>query len=243
MPSPTTALQIITDALYLTRAVGVDQTLTNQEVSDGLRAFNDLVDGWSTQKLAVYSRSNQTFNTINGQKVYTIGPGGDWNTDRPVGADHIGPIAYSSLPVGASQPSTYPCLAITQEKYNLISVKDQQQQYPNFYLFVNQFPLGEITLWPVPNQVTPITFSIDQLLTQPATSATVVNFPPGYVKAFKYNLAIELAPLFGQAVPPDVKEIAVKSLADIKRANKVTPLMNYDPMTQYNAVTNWQGWY
>jgi hypothetical protein len=226
MPSPTTVLQIGYDALYLSRAVGVDQTLTAQEGADVLRAFNDQLENFSTQKLAVYGLANQTFNTVANQKVYTIGPSGDFNTTRPI---RIGNYAYSSLPVGASQPVTYPCAQITQEEYNLIAVKDQTQEYPNVFLYVNTYPLGTITFWPVPSQVTPVTFSIDRVLTQATTLGATISFPPGYVEAFKYNLAVRLAPLWGAQITQDVKDQAKQYLADIKRANKVTPVLQYDP--------------
>lgn len=237
MPSPTTVLQIGYDALYLCRAVGVDQTLTAQEGADVLRTFNDLVENWSTQKLAVYGQANQTFNTVANQKVYTIGTGGDFSTDRPV---RIGNYAYSSLPVGASQPVTFPCTQITQDEYNLIAVKDQTQEYPSNFLYVNSYPLGAITFWPVPSQVTPVTFSIDRILAQATSLGATISFPPGYVEAFKYNLAIRLAPLLGQPVTDDVKSMAVSSLADIKRANKRTPVLRYDaaisqPWDQYGT--------
>ena len=226
MPSPTTALQIITDSLMLSRAVGVDQTLTALEVSDSLRAFNDLKEILSTANLAVYGQANQTFNTVAGQATYTIGTGGNWSATRPV---RISPVAYSSLPVGSATPTTYPCISITQEEYNLIGSKAQQQEYPDYFLFVNDYPLGLVTLWPVPSQVTPVTFSIDRVLTASATAATVVTFPPGYAHMFKYNLAPMLAPYFGKAVDPEVKAEAIRSLADIKRANKVATVMQYDP--------------
>lgn len=240
MPSPTTALQIITDSLMLSRAVGVDQTLTALEVSDSLRTFNDLVEILSTENLAVYGQANQTFNTIANQKVYTIGPAGNWNTVRPV---RIGPYAYSSLPVGAAQPASFPCISITQDEYNLISSKDQTQEYPDVFLYVNDNPLGIVTLWPVPSQVTPITFTIDRVLTQSATAATVITFPPGYAHMFKYNLAPMLAPYFGKQVDPEVQAEAVRSLADIKRANKRPRVMRYDPaLSSRRGYIDWRNY-
>lgn len=240
MPSPTTALQIITDSLMLSRAVGVDQTLTALEVSDSLRAFNDVVENWSTQQLAVYGQANQTFNTVANTATYTIGTGGTWSTTRPV---RIGPIAYSSLPVGSSTPTTYPCVSITQEEYNLIGSKAQTQEYPEFFLYVNSYPLGSVTLWPVPSQVTPVTFTIDRILTQLTTAGASISFPPGYVEAFKYTLAVKLAPLFGKAVDPDVKAEAIRTLADIKRANKVTPVMQFDSALRPRAgYVDWRGY-
>lgn len=56
-------------------------------------------------------------------------------------------------------------------------------------------------------------------LTQFADFATQYTFPPGYAKAIRYNLALELAPELGIAVPPEVMRNAALSLGDLKRAN------------------------
>ena len=218
-----TALSIIEDALALTNSVGVDQTLTADEVTDCIRQLNDLIDDWSTQNLAVFGQANQTFNTVAGQSVYTIGPSGDWDTTRPV---RINAPAYSSI-----NGVTFPCVPMTQGEYNLIAVKAQTQDYPDRYLYVNDVPLGIVTLWPVPSAVTPVTLSIDRVLLNVASGASLLVFPPGYNRAFVYNLGISLASLFGKKASdyPDVWEIARTSFGNIKRANKKKVLMTCDP--------------
>lgn len=223
MPSPTTAQVIIEDALGLTNAVGVDQTLTADEVSDSLRAFNDLLEIFSTNNLAVYGSANQTFNTVVGQSVYTIGTGGNWNTVRP---QRIGDIAYSVI-----NGVTFLCQSMTQEEYNRIAVKGQTQDYPTRYLYVEDFPLGLVTLWPVPSAVVPLTFSIDRILTAISSAAATLNFPLGYAMAFKYKLAIMLAPMFGKKLKdyPDIVQIANDSFGAICRVNQKPRLMSYDP--------------
>lgn len=236
MPSPTTALQLIRDGLGLTNSVGVDQTLTADETADGLRVLNDLMEDWSTQSLAVWGQANQTFNTIANQAVYTIGTSGaDWTaTARPVG---ISDPAYSVI-----NSVTFPCISIGQDEYNRIAVKGQTQQFPDFYLFVNDFPLGRITLWPVPSAVTPITFSIDRVLAQVAAAGTTLSFPPGYAKAFKYALGVELAPIFGKSIRnyPDVLDIARSTFAHIKRVNSKKRTMVVDPAYSTNNSYSYQ---
>lgn len=223
MPSPTTAQQIIRDALSLTNAVGLDQTLSADELSDSLRVLNDLMEDWSTQNMAVYGQANQTFNTVAGQAVYTIGTGGDWNTTRP---ERINDPAYSTI-----NGVTFPCVSMTQGQYNMLAVKGQQQQFPDRYLYVNEFPLGLVTLWPVPNAITPITFSIDRILSQITDVNTTISFPEGYAKAFKYCLGVELAPLYGKRITdyPTVLETRNTIMGNIKRANKKLRVMGYDP--------------
>lgn len=209
------------DALALTNAVGVDQTLTADETSDCLRVLNDEVEDWSTQNMAVYGLSNQTFNTVIGQSVYTIGPAGSWNTNRPV---RINDPAYSVY-----GGTTFPLTSITQAEYNLLAVKTQTQEFPDYYLYVNEWPLGVVTLWPVPSAVTPVTFSIDLQIDSVPTAATVLSFPPGYMKAFRYRLAVQYAPMFGKRISnyPEIVAIAQESFANIKRANKKLHLLTF----------------
>lgn len=232
MPSPTTALQIIEDALGLSSSVGVDQTLTNDEQSDCLRKLNDLIEILSISRLAVYGQSTQTFNTAAATKTYTIGPAGTWNTVRPVRIREPGYTVIGGV--------SFPCVSIEQEQYNLIADKNMPQDFPEYYLYVNDSPLGSVTLWPVPTGIVPITLSIDRVLTQVTTAATVISLPPGYAHMFTNILAVWLAPLFGKQAPPDVKDIARQALADIKRANKRPVLLGYDPALTGNGFSNWR---
>lgn len=242
MPSPTTALTIIEDALGLTNAVGVDQTLTADETSDCLRVFNDLIEDWSTQNMAVYGQANQTFNTIANQAVYTIGTGGDWSTTRP---ERINDPAYATV-----QSVTFPYLSMTQGEYNLIAYKAQTGGGTDLYqryLFVNEYPLALVTLWPVPNVVIPITFSIDRVLSQISAAGTTVSFPMGYANAFVQNLGVKLGPRFGKKMAnyPDLVQEARTSLANIKRANKQPRVMVYDPAygdSSRRGYGDWRSW-
>ena len=106
-------------------------------------------------------------------------------------------------------------------------------------------PLSSI--FPVPSAITPLTFSIDRILTAVSSAGTTLNFPPGYAKAFKYALAVELAPLFGKNIAnyPGVIKIAQDSFADIKRANQTLPSMRVsrnfsDAGTQ--GYGDWRSW-
>src|SRR5436190_12327085 len=135
-----TALQLILDALALTNSVGADQTLTADETADALRALNDLIEDWSTQNLAVYGLGDQTFSTVAGQATYTVGVGGDWNTNRPV---RINEPAYATV-----DSITFPYSNITQRDYDRISYKDQPgggTDSAQYYLYVNEYPLGLVT--------------------------------------------------------------------------------------------------
>jgi hypothetical protein len=234
--SSATAITIIEDALGLISSIGVDQTLTSGETEDCLRSFNNLLDSWSAQNLAVYGAANQVFSTVAGQATYQIGAGATWNTDRP---QRIWEPAYTVI-----NGATFACISCTQAEYNMIGVKDQPGQFPLRYLFTNDFPLASVTFWPVPNSIAPITFSIDRLLTQVAAPGTVISFPPGYSEAFIYNLALRLAPRFGKKLAnfPEIVQQAKEALGTIKRANRKPRVLQLDSaIAGLGARRGWWG--
>lgn len=222
MPSPTTALEIMGDALALVNAVGVDQTLSAKEVSDCLRGFNNLLELFATRNLAVYGATNQTFTTIAHQGSYTIGVGGDFNTTRPI---RIEDAAFSTY-----QGIDYACKSMTQDEYNGIPIKTDEMQFPERFLYVNTYPLGTLYLYRVPSGAIPLTLPISTQLSQITSANASVSFPPGYTIAFTYTLAMMYAPMFGKRVSdyPDVVGIANEAYADISRANKRLPQMQFD---------------
>ena len=66
--------------------------------------------------------------------------------------------------------------------------------------------------------------SVEQL-TEVSSVATNMYFPPGYLRAFRYNLAMELAPEFGVEPSPQVQRIAMSSKRNLKRVNNPFDLM------------------
>jgi len=239
VPSPTTALQIIEDACGLTNSIGVDQTLTAKEVSDGLRKFNDVLEEGSLYSQFVYGQANQTFATVATQASYTIGPAGNWNTVRPV---TINEPAYATV-----QGISFPYRQVNQQQYDLIWFKAQPgggTDVGQCFLYVNEDPLGIVTLWPVPSAVFSITFSIDRVLSAVTNAAATITFPPGYAKAFTYKLGVELAPLFGKKMTnyPDVAQIQRETWGSVKRANRKPPVMQYDSALLTHGWRNWRSW-
>lgn len=245
MPSPSNVLQMIVDALALTNSVGSDQTLTAAETATGLRVFNDLMEELSLDSLSVWDSANSQFLLTPGQATYTIGPSGNFNASaRPI---DIHQPMYTVLNGGtglAVSDVSFPCVYMTQEEYNLIAVKGQQQQYPERYLFVKEFsqasPLALITFWPIPSAANYITISMDRVLPNQVSTATNLTFPPGYVKMFTYILAVELAPRFGKEAKESVQKKAISALAAIKKANNRPRVAQFDQALLNYDYTPWQ---
>jgi hypothetical protein len=94
-------------------------------------------------------------------------------------------------------------------------------------MFVNMtYPDIEMYIYPRPTQALLWHFISVEELTRPATLATSMLFPPGYLRAFTYNLAMEFAPEFGVEPSPQVQRIAMTSKRDLKRINNPDDIMS-----------------
>ena len=83
-----------------------------------------------------------------------------------------------------------------------------------------------MTVYPVPTRALEWHFISVEELAQVATLNTILVFPPGYKRAFKFNLACEIAAEFGVEPSPTVKRLAMTSKRNIKRINNPNDIMS-----------------
>jgi len=234
MPSGIIVSDLIKSSMRLIGAIATGETPTADEANDGLLVLNDMLENWSTESLSVWGSSNRTFNLVPAQRTYTIGPAGDWNTQRPQDIDD----AYCTF-----SGVDFPVKVISQEQYNEINLKSMAQPIVERLLYVNEFPLGVITVWPVPTQAAPITLTMQRILTFPVALTDVLTGPPGYLKALRYCLAVEFAPEFGMEPPPTVVAVANDAKGDYKRANMPLVVAQYDAALTVPQVALYQRGY
>lgn len=215
-----TAIQVLTDAFLKAGIIASGDVLTAEEANDGLRVFNDLLENLSLESQSVYGRSTETFLTVGGQGVYTIGPGGNWNTVRPVRIGSPGYCRYQSV--------DFPITPIDRADYDALAIKNQPGDIAERFLFLNDVPLGTITLWPVPQYVTSIGLHMDRLLSSISNLTTVLSFPPGYELMIKCLIAEMLAPEYGVQLPPPIAQQAARFKADVKRSNRRSRSVRFD---------------
>ena len=224
-----TAGDQITRALRLLGVLAEGETASAATAQDALVAMNQMIDSWNTERLSVFCTQDQIFSWPSGEIKRTLGPTGDFVGNRPVLMDDA---TYYKAPNGVS----YGIKFINQDQYNGIAVKTSTSTFPQVIFVNNTFPNVEMYVYPRPTQVLEWHFISVQELTQPATLATELHFPPGYMRAFAYNLAMEIAPEFGVEPSPQVQRIAMTSKRNLKRINNP-----YDVMSlPYAVVANRQ---
>lgn len=214
----TTAGELIYGSLRLLGVLAEGETPSADTASDALVAFDQMIQSWNTERLSVYATETEIFTWPAGAISRTIGPTGDFVTTRPIQIDQ------STYFIGPNNLS-FPLQFINQDQYNAIALKTVTSTYPQV-LWVNQsFPDMELTVYPKPTSALEWHIVSVKPLTEPANLSTVIALPPGYLRAFRYNLACELAPEFGIEPSNQVVRIAIASKRTIKRINNPDDLM------------------
>lgn len=216
----TTAGDQINSALRLIGLLAEDETPSAALSADALSAMQQMLDSWSTERLSIYATQDQVFTWPSSTATRTLGPSGNFVGVRPI--ELSSETYFRDTATGVS----YGIKIINQQQYNDIAVKTVTSTYPQV-LFVNMdMPDITMTVYPIPTTALEFHFvSVDELA-QPATAATPLSFPPGYLRAFKYNLAVEIANEYGIEPPATVQRIAMSSKRNLKRINAPLDIMS-----------------
>lgn len=215
-----TAGDLINGALRLLGVLAEGETPSSETSADALNAMNQMIDSWNTERLAVYNTQDQTFNWPTDEITRTLGPTGDFVGNRPVLLEDS---TYFRDP---STNVSFGVKFINQQQYNGIAVKTVTSTYPQVIWVNMTMPNITMTIYPKPTRTLEWHFISVQELTQPATLATNIVLPPGYQRAFRYNLACEIAPEFGVEPSRQVQRIAMVSKRNIKRINNPDDIMS-----------------
>jgi hypothetical protein len=215
-----TAGDQINGALRLLGILAEGETPSAETSQDALSALNQMIDSWNTERLAVFSTQDQVFSWPPNVLSRTLGPTGDFVGNRPILMDDS---TYFKDP---SNGISFGIKLINQQQYDGIAVKTVTSTYPQVMWINMNYPNIEMYVYPKPTKVLEWHFISVEELAQPATLATEIYFPPGYLRAFKYNLACEIAPEFGVEPSPTVSRIAMASKRNLKRINNPDDIMS-----------------
>jgi hypothetical protein len=216
----TTAGDQINGALRLIGMLAEGETPSAATSQDALTALNQMIDSWNTERLSVFSTQDQVFSWAPGLISRTLGPTGDFVGNRPILLDDS---TYFRDPANGI---SFGIKIVNQQQYNGIAVKTVTSTYPQVIWVNMTYPDIEMYIYPVPTKVLEWHFISVEEITQPATLATSLVFPPGYLRAFRFNLACEIAAEFGVEPSRQVQRIAMSSKRDIKRINNPDDIMS-----------------
>lgn len=216
----TTAVDLITLALKDIGALGIGQAISADDTADALATLNMMLGQWQGERLSVYHLVDTAIPST-GKQTYTIGTGGDFNVQRPVKIN----AAYARLNAGSSTPIDYPVTIIdSREDYSRIALK-ALQSFPAWAYYDPAYPLGNLDLYPVPNNTFELHIVTMEALPQFTAPAQTINLPPEYMAAIRYNLALYLAPSYQLEPQRSLVALATNAKRVVKRMNSQIPAM------------------
>jgi hypothetical protein len=221
------AQDLISSALRLINVLASGETMDAAIAADSLFVLQSMVDSWQAERLMIYQIPRLTFSLTPGQQTYNYGldPPNPWdfNSPRPARIERMGIIWLGN----ASQPLELPMEYLTVAQWQEIPVKNILSSLPQYCWDDQGFPFRSLNFWPIPNAIDQIAVYPWAALTTPTTLTTQMAFPPGYLQAFRYNLAVMLAAEF-PPVPAEtlqtIMAIASQSKAIVKAMN--TPMVD-----------------
>lgn len=230
------AQSFIASALRLVGSLRSGANLSAAELKDSLQVLNDLMDSWSARRTSIFVvprvtlDSNQVALTlVANQQVYTLGNKiGTENffLPRPPRLERVS-ILYSA---SQQTPVELPMEMLDDVRWQGIANKSITSLLPQVCYVENDFPDMQLSFWPIPTQANPVVLYPWSALSQFPDLETAFSFPPGYARALRYNLAVDLAAEF----PADltklqmVMKIAAQSRADIESVNSPVKQMTCD---------------
>lgn len=214
---------LVTGALTEIRSARAGDVVNPDDMDLGLRLLNELLDGYNANKRAIYSRQTLTFTLIPNHDPHTIG----LSADAPDFIVSVGPpqeILKANLVLSTNIRK--PLVIRDEFFWQRISAPLIYSAVPSdLYYSRNNWPLGDINLWPIPSTAYSIELLVSVLFAQ-VELTTEYDFPYGYQGALRKSLAEVCAGPFGQPVPPTLKADAANARATAWGNNNPIPELN-----------------
>jgi hypothetical protein len=210
-----TTLDLITAALKRIGAISGIETPVADLAQDSLARLNELVESWSTENLTLWTQVATTATgLLANQPFYTVGPAGMIPvTNRPAWIDSV------SWMLPGSTPIEYKLTPMFKTEWEQEHVKQLTSTQATHFYYQADYPVGSLMLWPRPSSTFSLLVYLPQTVNTPATLSTVLTVPPGYWRALRDALALELAPEVGRPVDPALVQSAIDAKAQLQRTN------------------------
>lgn len=227
-PAILACLDVISSALRLIGVLASGETADAATANDSLMVLQAMWDSWNAEKLMIFTIPRNVYSLTVGQQAYTIGidPTGlttaNFSVPRPPAIDRMGIINLNN----AEQPLELPLQYLTVAQWQEIPVKNIESALPQYCWDDNGYPFRTWNFWPIPNVNVQIAVYPWAALTTPGALTTQMLFPPGYLQAFRYNLAVLLAAEF----PPVDAQVLQTVMAIALQSKGVVKSLNIQPI-------------
>jgi len=246
----TTASALIKMSLQDLGVLGAGEAPRGEDLADGLHRLQMMLASWSLDPLTALQTDRLEFPITPGKGTYTIGPGMEFDTARPVGQQSV--VGAGLVLENSTPPVEIPRSLLTYDAYQGIRVKSLTSEMFTSVFYqpgavrldpptgpaphgVASIEAGEIVLWPVPTVAHPLVLYIQQVVPLFDSLTLPYVMPAGVVAAIQYNLTLALAPMFQVTPSPDATRQARLTFAAMKRTNYQLADAPLDPMLTFGV--------
>lgn len=205
--------------MRLIGALASGEVPTAAEANDALVVLNQMTDGFNADRLLCFTLTISEFPLVVNQQTYTMGAGGDFDIPRPARIERSSIVSLTN----PSQPLELPIDYYTDLDWQDQPVKLIDSSLPQAVYDDQAFPLRNLSFWPIPTQNVNTRLYCWTQLTAFDLNTTDVTFPPGYLEAYRYNLAVrlmaEMPGDYNQVTFGIVTELATQTLGRVKSIN------------------------
>jgi hypothetical protein len=145
-----TAQTIITLAMRRNGDLAPGQDPNPTESALALPVLNSILDHWMILHRGVFVIDNKQYPLTDGKGDYTIGPDGDFDTERPVKIESAGVIYYRGAEGSGVSGIRKPLDLVPSKDFAPIPEKAGEALEPLQLYNDNDYPLAGLHLWPVP---------------------------------------------------------------------------------------------
>lgn len=225
-----TVADLIRGSLRTLGVLAASEPLAAGDEEDALVVLNELLDSWSTERLYVFATLRATATLTPSLSPHTIGTGGTISTTRPIRIDQASVI----LAAGGDER---PLALLSDAEWQALTGKSTTGT-PTALWVEAAYPLMRLHLNPIPNAADTLVLYTWQQLTRFLATSEDFDFPPGYARAIRTNLAKELAPSYGVSVSAELAMIAEEAKASLKRVNYQPSYLRADEAITRQRTSN-----
>jgi hypothetical protein len=229
-PSITANTETVTVRTFLTRLLrrikvyGAGEVPSAEDLDDSFAVFKELLDSFGAQSLMKYTETRTEFDIDitkgTPSNPYTVGAGGDIDIGRPQ-VDDLRRLSYINPDWSPSVPLEIDMFLLSQDGWNGTSMKTLTNAVPTFAYYEPSFPFGSLYFWMVPTTtgMTGVIYHRESIAVLGSIDDTV-SWPPGYAKAIRDLLVVELWPVFREGDPtPTLQRAAIDARSDLVAMN------------------------
>ncbi len=206
-----TVSDLIHSSFRLIGAIAAGETLETSELNDAFISLNQMLSSWNTEGASLVGRKRTTFSIIPTGYIYAL-------PERPIQI-----VAASAGINGVDSPleivdaAGYEAIPVPEKAMLSMFIKKLYCDYA--------YPTCSIYIWPAPRLSGQLEMFSLYAMGQLSSLDQVIDFPPGYEIAVRYNFAVALLPEYPRSqVDPTLPAQAQNYKASIVQLNTMNQM-------------------